>query len=105
MAKQSQSLSQLTVTSYYVPMSRTHATFLAFASRLEQHPSGEVGFSPDAQPQQADLALRVAHMVMLTVLEVQEERFKPNGLREALEVSCQELNEIWPPKGEVETDA
>jgi hypothetical protein len=49
------------VMGYYFPMSHTHSTVQAVLSRPEKQDDGDMGFSPDAQPKEADNALAMAH--------------------------------------------
>jgi hypothetical protein len=97
MACKSGALSRLIVPAYYIPLGHAHATVQSFLSRLEETPSSEgVEFNPSSQPDQADMALLVAHQVMLGVLETQDKHFKPEGLTDAVHLSLQDFEYIWP---------
>jgi hypothetical protein len=103
MAKQSGSLGKLIVEAYYLPLSHAHSTMTSFLSRLEERPEEGFGFNPEAQPAEADMALRVAHLVILGVLEVQVNHFNPEGLEGKFQTALQDFNCIWPGKRPAET--
>lgn len=54
----------------------------------------------ESQPEMADEALLVAHNCILDVLEVQNERFKIDGLGEQLQTCLHDYVEIWAPDSE-----
>lgn len=74
MAQQTRVLGKLIQSAYYVPMRHTHSTGAALAERLENNEEG-LGFNPEAQRSQADEALRVAHIIVLEILHIQQKRF------------------------------
>jgi hypothetical protein len=47
---------------------------------------GQMSLKPDAQPEMADRSLITAHNCILNALEVQKERFKIEGLEEAMQI-------------------
>src|SRR5439155_17641975 len=81
MAKKT-SLGQFVVPGYYLPLAQAHATPQALFSRLKQIDSGGLTFNDTAQRVPADKALRLAHNIMLDVLQVQTERFESAQLGE-----------------------
>ena len=95
MAKQTGSLGSLVVPAYYVPLTHTHSSFAALASRLSMSDGGGVSFVPTAQRKEADGALITAHNIILHVLDIQKERFAVAGLSEKLKVCFQDFLDIW----------
>lgn len=81
------------VPAYYIPMYHTHSTPTAIYARLQ--PNG-IGFNPDSQPDEATVALRYAHEIILYVLRAQNEHFKMQALGEALDTATRDFCEIWP---------
>jgi hypothetical protein len=83
------------VPGYYLPMIHVHNTVDAMLSRLENTPDGGMGFNSDSQPKQADEALKTAHNIVLSVLELQQNHFKPEPLREPLQACLRDFIDIW----------
>jgi hypothetical protein len=61
-------------------------------------------FQTDVQPEMADQALSMAHNCILNVLEVQNQRFKIDGLGEQLQTCLRDYLEIWVPDSVLLTD-
>jgi hypothetical protein len=95
MAKQTGSLGSLVVPAYYGPLTHSHSSFGALASRLEMPACGGVSFVPTAQRKEADDALLTAHNIILDVLNVQNDRFAVPGLSEKLQTCFQDFLDIW----------
>jgi hypothetical protein len=88
-------LGRLIVAGYYLPMGQTHSTVRSLLSRLEESDSGGLGFKPDAQPKEADMALVTAHDIMLGVLETQKNYFKLGDLGQPLQTCLQDFLDVW----------
>jgi len=50
---------------------------------------------PNAQRKDADDALRLGHLFILSVLELQKERFKLDALQDQIQGVIADYNEIW----------
>jgi hypothetical protein len=85
----------LLVPAYYVPLAHAHSTVGALLARLEDTDDGGMGFNPDLQPKQADLALQLAHNIMLGVIETQKNFFKLDALDQPLQTCLQDFMDIW----------
>jgi hypothetical protein len=96
MAKKSGSLGELVVTGYFMPMRHAHATFGGLTERLEIV-DGQMGLKVDAQPEIVDRSLMTAHNCLLDALDVQKERFKLEGLEEAMQVCYKDFIRVWSP--------
>lgn len=94
MAKQSGGLGALIIPGYYFPLTHAHSTAASLTSRLTLH-DGIVSFVPTAQREEAEVAVRTAHSVILRVLEIQDTRFAVPGLREKLQTCFQDYLDIW----------
>ncbi len=94
MAKRT-ALGKLIVPAYYIPMRHTHSTVSGLLSRLEETDLGGLGFNPDPQPKEADMALGVSHDIVLAVLEIQMKFFKLQKLEQPLQVCLQDFVDIW----------
>jgi hypothetical protein len=84
----------LIVAAYYIPMSHAHSTVQSILSRIEKTDDGGAGFNPDAQPKEADLALKAAHNIILGVIKTQKKFFKLDELEASLQTCFQDFMEI-----------
>jgi hypothetical protein len=96
MAKKTGVLGTLIVPGYYLPLRHSHPTFGGLTERLETV-GGMMTLKSAAQPDIADRSLMTAHNCILVSLEVQQERFKIEGLAEALHVCCRDFLRVWSP--------
>ncbi len=96
MAKQTGGIGTLIVGGYFLPLRHAHSTFGGLTERLELT-NERMGFQADAQPEMADQALMLAHNIILNVMELQNERFKIEGLGEQLQTCLRDYLEIWVP--------
>lgn len=99
LAKKTGAVGTMIVGGYFLPLRHAHTTFGGLTERLEIV-DGRMGFQNESQPGMADTALMTAHNCLLTVLEVQKERFKIPGLEEQIQVCCRDYLEIWAPDSE-----
>ena len=94
MAKKTGVLGTLIVPGYFLPLRHAHSTFAAMTDRIKNN--GEVlSFQRESQPELADDALMVAHDCLLKSLEIQNERFKIEGLEAAIANCVRDWQEIW----------
>jgi hypothetical protein len=91
-------LGQLIVSGYYGPLRQAHATLGATMSRLIVEDNGNIAFDESAQRKPAGDSLRMAHLTMLNVLEVQQERFNLPSLRQEIDSCYQDFQDIWEKK-------
>jgi hypothetical protein len=84
----------LIVAAYYIPMSHAHSTVQSILSRIEKTDEGGAGFNPDAQPKEADLALKAAHNIVLGVIKTQKKFFKLDDLDTPLQTCFKDFMEI-----------
>jgi hypothetical protein len=96
MAKRAGVIGTLIVPGYFLPLRHAHATFGGLSERLEIV-DGRMGVSPDAQPELADRSLMTAHNCLLNVLEVEKNRFKMEGMEQALQVCFEDFVRVWSP--------
>jgi len=96
MAKKTGSLGTLIVPGYYFPLRHAHPTFGGLTERLEIV-DGQMGLKSESQPEIADRSLMTAHNCILNALEVQKERFKIEGLEEAMQVCFRDFVRVWSP--------
>jgi hypothetical protein len=96
MAKETGAIDTLIVPGYFLPLRHAHSTFGGLRERLETV-DGRIGFQPDSQPELADQALQTAHNCILNVLDVQNERFKIEGLGDQLQICFKDFLEVWAP--------
>jgi uncharacterized protein DUF5677 len=99
MAKRAGSIGKLIVPGYFVPLRHAHSTFGGLSDRLEIV-DNRVQFRRESSPEVADKALMTAHDCILHVLEVQNERFKIDGLQEQLQTCFQDFVNVWFPDSE-----
>jgi Family of unknown function (DUF5677) len=103
MAKKT-ALGKLIVPAYYIPMSHGHSTVRALLSRVEHTDSGGMGFNPDLQPKEADMALELAHNIMIAVLDVQRQYFKLTELDQPLQTCVEDFQYVWRKGDSTPTD-
>jgi Family of unknown function (DUF5677) len=103
MAKKTGAIGTLIVSGYFLPLRHAHSTFGGLSERLETV-DDRIGFQPESQPDLADQALNVAHNCILNVLEVQNERFKIDGLQEQLQTCFRDYLEVWVPDSKLLND-
>ena len=97
MAKKTGAIGSLIVPGYFFPLRHTHGTYRAMTERLELS-NGQMGFKRESQPDEADQALITAHNCLFVALEVQEERFKIEGLRDAIQNAKRDWALVWSPE-------
>jgi hypothetical protein len=95
MAGQAGGLGELIVPGYYIPTQQAHSSVSSILSRLEAPEIGGVGFAPGAQRDKADMALSMAHNLLLNVLDLQKEHFKLEALDQPLQVALQDYLDMW----------
>jgi len=95
MARTVASLGQFIVPAYYIPTQQAHSTVRAILSRLEEGKDNGVIFGGGAQRDEADSALRIGHLLVLSVLDLQREHFKLDGVQGAIEQCIADCNDIW----------
>lgn len=102
MARKTGGLGKLIIPAYYVPLRHAHATVGGLLSRIEDTETEEgLSFSPTSQRNEADDALRTAHHLIIDVLDVQENRFHIDGLKEQIEGLYGDFIDIYgKPKAE-----
>ncbi len=71
MARRVGSIGQFIVPAYYVPTQQAHTTMRAILSRLEEGEDNGIVFGGHAQRKDADDALRLGHLFILSVLDLQ----------------------------------
>jgi hypothetical protein len=106
MAKKTGAIGTLIVPGYFIPLRHAHGTYRAMTERLENG-AEHLGFRRESQPKEADDALMTAHNCLLVALEVQEERFKIEGLHTANQEAIRDWALIWSPDslGRMESEA
>lgn len=95
MAKSTGDLGMLLGQAYYVPLNHLHSTSEALFSRLQVSTSGEIVFSKGPQPHDADVALQIAHAIMVAVLEIQLKHFGIAELADKFKTCADDHVEIW----------
>lgn len=95
MARATGSLGKLLVEAYYQPLAHAHGTAQALVSRLELSEERGFEFVGDAQTDEADSALRLAHKIMIYVLGAQLDHFHPGGLDETVQVCLTDFDAAW----------
>jgi hypothetical protein len=103
MAKTAGALGKLIIPGYYFPLRHAHATFGGLTERLEIV-DDRMGVKSEAQPETADRSLMTAHNCILNALEVQKERFKIEGLEEAMQVCFRDFVRVWSPNSSLLED-
>lgn len=96
LAKKTGPIGSMIVHGYFLPLRHSHSTLGGLFERLEIV-DGRMGVQHQTDPQMADDALLVAHNCVLNVLEVQNERFKIEGLGDQLQICLRDYLEIWAP--------
>jgi hypothetical protein len=86
-------LGRFVVQGYYEPMSQTHATVSSLFSRLNTEKEAIV-FQTESQRSLADKVLRLGHIFVLSVLDVQQERFQIPDLKAKLAICHQDLADV-----------
>jgi hypothetical protein len=97
MAKKAGAIGTLIVPGYFIPLRHAHSTYRAMTERLEKGDE-HLGFKRESQPEEADQALMTAHNCLLVALEVQEERFKAEGLQDGIQKAMRDWALIWSPE-------
>ncbi|MBZ5598443.1 MAG: DUF5677 domain-containing protein [Acidobacteriia bacterium] len=103
MAKKTGAIGTLIVPGYFFPLRHAHSTFRAITDRLEKR-DGHLGFQRESQPKLADEALMTAHNCLLVTLEIQNERFKIEGLEAEIQGCLSDWAEIWAPESHLLMD-
>jgi Family of unknown function (DUF5677) len=96
MAKKTGALGTLIIPGYYFPLRHAHPTFGGLTERMEIVDE-RMGLKSEAQPEIADRSLTTAHNCILNALEVQKERFKIEGLEDAMQVCYRDFVRVWSP--------
>jgi len=86
---------KLAYEAYYLPLQHTHSTISSIHNRFKIEGDGRLTFKAGPHRTEADDALRFAHLLLLDVLELQKEYFQLDDLRESLDRSLSNYNEIW----------
>jgi Family of unknown function (DUF5677) len=94
MAHATGGLGKLIVPAYYWPLRHSHPTVSGMLARVEELPSGGIGFNTEQQPKEADSAVGLAHTILLTVLETQQKHFKLEVLKGPLQTCFKDFEEI-----------
>jgi hypothetical protein len=95
MARATGSLGKLLVEAYYQPLAHAHGTAQALVSRLEISEERGFEFVGDAQTEEADGALSLAHKIMIYVLGAELDHFHPGGLDETVQACLTDFVTIW----------
>lgn len=95
MARRVGSIGQFIVPAYYLPTQQAHSTVRAILSRLEEGEDNGIVFRGHAQRKEADDALRLGHLFVLNVLDLQKEHFKLETLQEQIHDCIADYNDIW----------
>ncbi len=103
MARSTGLLGKMLSEAYYGPLGYAHGTSSALVARLEWSEAGGYKFDGGPQREEADRALMIAHKIMIYVLGVQQDRFQPEGLDEAIGICLKDFVAIW--KRDVSDDA
>jgi|SRR5271154_5881234 len=90
-------LDKMILPGYYFPLRHAHPTFAGLSEGFEIV-NGTLTPGPDSNPDLADRSLTTAHNCILNVLEVQNERFKIEGLVEANQVCLKDWVRVWSPE-------
>ena len=98
MARESDGLWALLPYAYQLPTRQLHSTMGSIFSRLDREAfSKDEGlmFDSDAQRNKADITLHVAHLILLSVLNIQKECFKIAELEPLLDTCIQDTSVIY----------
>ncbi len=88
-------LGRLIVPAYYMPLAQAHGTFASTAYRFAENRDGSFFIDQAASEDEAARSFRFAHLIMLTVLMIQNERFEVPELAEALENAWEHYKVGW----------
>ncbi len=89
-------LDKMILPGYYFPLRHAHPTFAGLSEGFEIV-NDTLTPGPDSNPELADRSLTTAHNCILNVLQVQNERFKIEGLAEATQVCLKDWVRVWSP--------
>src|SRR5882724_1061599 len=89
------SLGPLIVPDYYLPTRQIHSTVGAVFSRLEIEDGDGLVFNEEAQRDEADQSLMAAHILMLSILELQKNHFNLEALEAPLQTCLADFSTIW----------
>jgi hypothetical protein len=81
---------------YQLPMSFTHSTVRSMLARIAETPEGGLGINPELQPNEADDALRTAHLLLLYVIQDQCKHFKLTEIDQLRETCKADYSAVWP---------
>jgi hypothetical protein len=95
LARRVGSIGQFVVPAYYIPTEHAHSTVRAILSRLEEGETDGIILGCDAQRSEADDALRLGHLLLLSVLDLQREHFKLRDSAEDIQRCIADYNAIW----------
>lgn len=90
-------LDKMIIPGYYFPLRHAHPSFAGLSQGMEIV-DDTLTPGPDSRPELADDSLRSAHSLILNVLEVQNERFKIEGLAELNQVCLKDWVRVWSPE-------
>jgi hypothetical protein len=94
MARQIETLKPLLAPAYYDPTKLIHSTSSAIFLRLENS-DDTITFKFGAQHSESDMALRLAHLIILDVLELQRQQFSCESLKEQLDICYDDYHDSW----------
>lgn len=96
MAKSLPNLRELVVPGYYIPLSQAHSTFKSIASLIEEK-DGNILFKNDYS-EECDRAFKLAHLLMIHVLQVQADHFKIPEIEAWVKAAVDDYVAIWNVK-------
>jgi hypothetical protein len=88
-------LGRLIVPAYYMPLAQAHGTFASATYRFSESHDGSFFIDQSASEDEAARSFRFAHLTMLAVLTIQNERFAMPELDEALGSAWQHYKVGW----------
>jgi hypothetical protein len=96
MAEKAGPLGKMVVCGWHLPTFQIHASLQNILARVEQTPQGGISFNDGPQRKIADEQLTWAHLVLLSVLELQVRHFRRvRSLKKVLEEVGHDFKDIW----------
>jgi len=94
MARQIETLKPLLAAAYYDPTKLLHSTSSAIIARLATSGDNST-FKFGAQLSESDMALQLAHLIILDGLELQRQQFHCESLKEQLDICYRDFQDSW----------
>lgn len=86
---------------YYIPMQETHPKASAIIRRINLREDNTIDYDDNPKPSQDESTLVCAHWLVLKTLEVMQETFNIEAMKEPIQECLSDFKKIWEGRKEV----